>query len=444
MPGVYPRQSGGGDDNGSGGGLGGGPMIVIAILAAAFVLVIGIWVFVKMRRSKSQKAHSKRGGYQQTSGNDDSSRGRQPPRNFDAAVAQSRNNGTVDRHTSIRSIMTLPAYRLSPNENERTLGREGERDGVDVVVELQTAENEEDLREEEMEALYRIRAARRAQIIEREERRRQRREARARGDMVALGEIAERARAASSSSAVSDLQADHERIKTQRQRAVSSVSYGDLGVARADGSRIRANSQESERVGLLSDAASIALSTQSRSSLNFTHQRGRSTSSTSVLSFDSQDFPSPGHPRSEATTPRRMSAQHTAGSSPEIISEADLGDAEIPPNSPPGYDNVSLDDGLSGGGRSGATTPFPEPPPDYPGPNPTEERDLRLSQQVADMVDTVGEDGDLGGSSDETRDRRSSHRSSRSGIPQLPSLRIRELPQIVVEPSSAYPSGERR
>ncbi|RYC63576.1 hypothetical protein CHU98_g2652 [Xylaria longipes] len=54
-----------------------------------------------------------------------------------------------------------------------------------------------------------------------------------------------------------------DQIRTRRERAVSSVSYHDLGVARHDGSRIRANSTESERVVLLSDAASMALSTRS-------------------------------------------------------------------------------------------------------------------------------------------------------------------------------------
>ncbi|CAI4214537.1 unnamed protein product [Parascedosporium putredinis] len=134
----------------------------------------------------------------------------------------------------------------------------GERDGVDVVVELPTEEDLEALRDNEMEAMYHIRQARRLEIEEREERRRLRREARRRNDVVALEVLRARGRAASNNSVVDVLRQDHERIRDERQRTVSSVSYADLGVARHDGTRIRANSTESERVGLLSDAASIA------------------------------------------------------------------------------------------------------------------------------------------------------------------------------------------
>src|ERR1041384_6374266 len=67
---------------------------------------------------------------------------------FEAALSeeQTRLNrqsaATVDRNTSVRSVMTLPAYRHKATEEEQVLGREGERDGIDVVVELPTAEDE--------------------------------------------------------------------------------------------------------------------------------------------------------------------------------------------------------------------------------------------------------------------------------------------------------------
>lgn len=65
---------------------------------------------------------------------------------------------TVDRNTSVRSVMTLPAYSRSVRENERILAREGERDGIDVVLEApETEMEEEERREEEMESLYQIR-----------------------------------------------------------------------------------------------------------------------------------------------------------------------------------------------------------------------------------------------------------------------------------------------
>ncbi|KAK8104316.1 uncharacterized protein PG998_011349 [Apiospora kogelbergensis] len=408
------------------------------------------------------KPFSKKGGYRHAGDVEDQSSmmTRNVPPNFDAAVAASQQNDNgVNRNISIRSIMTLPAYRNKPDDNEQVLGREGERDGVDMVLERSDERDDEDLRETEMETLYQIRLARRAEIAEREERRRLRREARARGDMVALAELSQRARAASQSSVISELRAEHERLKTQRQRAVSSVSYADLGVAHHDGTRLRANSTESDRVGLLSDAASVAPSFNSHASPSLsTHHRQRSASS--VLSWDSnQDLDIPLHsaglPRSGATTPQRLSAQYSpgfrsrsrAGSSPELIDEADLGEVEIPRHDPPGYDDVSLDDNNP---RSGATTPvfFNEPPPEY-STGPTVERDRRLDEQVADMMDSVGEGGDLSEGrlssveplTNTNSDNRASMRSTRGvgGVPQLPSLRIRDLPQIVVEPSSAHP-----
>ncbi|KAI0121084.1 hypothetical protein BJ170DRAFT_144708 [Xylariales sp. AK1849] len=444
------QRSPGGDD-------GKGPpnmsIIIIGICTGVVVLIICSWAVVRNRKSKSKKSRfSKRHGYRQTNGQDDSPRPshtRQVPPNFDAAVSETTRNrdcttSNVDRNTSVRSVMTLPPYRFRPNDTEQVLGREGERGGVDVVVEMPTVDDDEELREEEMEAAYQIRLARRQELAERDERRRLRREARARGDTVALSELSARARAASQSNSVNDLREEHQRIKNQRQRAVSSVSYAELGVARHDGTRLRANSQESERMGLLSDAASIALSARSPSSMSMsTHRRDRSASS--VLSFDStQDFPSPGLPRSGATTPRRLSAQHTggatAGSSPEIIGEADLGDTEMPPHSPPGYDDVSLDDV----GRSGATTPlFNEPPPDYPGP--AQARDRKLGSHIAHMMGSVGDDGDLSDRRSSQTSTRDSLRSSRGdSIPRLPSLRIASLPQIVVQPSSAHPRDTSR
>ncbi|KAK6821038.1 hypothetical protein PG987_015438 [Apiospora arundinis] len=437
---------------------------IFGVLAVALVVTLVVFCYWRRGRNNSRKPFSKKGGYHHAGDVEDASSSmmtRNVPANFDAAIAASnQNQSEVNRNISVRSIMTLPAYRNKPDDNEQVLGREGERDGVDVVLEHPTDRDEEDLRETEMETLYQIRLARRAEIAEREERRRLRREARARGDTVALAELSQRARAASQSSVISELRAEHDRLKTQRQRAVSSVSYADLGVAHHDGTRLRANSTESDRVGLLSDAASVApsLNSQMSPSLSTYHQRQRSASS--VLSWDSnQDLDIPPHsaglPRSGATTPQRLSAQYSpgfrsrsrAGSSPELIDEADLGEVEIPLHDPPGYDDVSLDDNHDP--RSGAATPvfFNEPPPEY-STGPTVERDRRLDEQVANMVDSVDEGGDLSErrlSSVEpltnTNSNRASVRSTRGvgGVPQLPSLRIRDLPQIVVEPSSAHP-----
>jgi hypothetical protein len=205
-------------------------------------------------------------------------------RGSSAAAAQT--DGGVDRNTSVRSVLTLPAYRIQPNDQEQVLGREGERDGVDIVVELPTEETEEAMREDEMDALYQIRLARRRQIAEREERRQRRRDARERNDHVALEALRRERQGGASSAAdeVEELRREHSRLKATRQRAVSSVSYHDVGIARADGTRIRANSTESERIGLLSDAASIAASANSTGPGSLFHRRDRSASS--ALSID--------------------------------------------------------------------------------------------------------------------------------------------------------------
>src|SRR5271155_1825429 len=74
----------------------------------------------------------------------------------------------IDRNTSVRSVMTLPAYSQSPKESEQVIGREGERAGMDTVVEFpEDPAEEEARREEEMESLYQIRQARRQEIADR-------------------------------------------------------------------------------------------------------------------------------------------------------------------------------------------------------------------------------------------------------------------------------------
>ncbi|KAI1393021.1 uncharacterized protein F4822DRAFT_426216 [Hypoxylon trugodes] len=408
--------------------------IVVGIIAALFVLVIVGFCFTRYRM-RSRQGNAKRGKYKQTSNSETIEASTPGSRRRDGAsgslnsTSDANRNSTasqVDRNTSVRSVITLPAYRTKANETEQVIGREGERGGVDVVVELPTAEDLENMRDEEMEALFQIRLARRQQRDEREERRRLTREARDRGDFVALNELAAQRRAARDNNAVDDLRDAYGQIKERRERAVSSVSYHELGVAQLNGTRVRAGSHGSENVGLLSDAASIALSTRSPSAQS--HRRDRSASS--VMSIDS-DFPSPAI-MSGASTPRQGSNHTRAGSSPEIIGEADLGDSEMPP---PDYEDVSLDDA-----RSGAGTPlFNEPPPVYT--DPTDGRERRLSAQVGGMVNRMTEGGDLS-TTNNSREEPPTPRSSRGvgGAPQLPSLRISRLPQIVIEPSTAHPT----
>ena len=382
-----------------------------------------------------------------------------PPSSFNAAARSAVETASntaasgaagVDRNTSVRSVMTLPAYNQHAMQNEQVLAREGERGGIDVVIEFpEGADDEEARREEEMEALYQVRLARRRENEEREDRRRLRREARERGDYVALREIQARARASSSASTgrtVEELRAEHDRIKRERQRAVSSVSYADLGVARHDGTRLRANSGESEREGLLGDVASIAASS---------HYHRRDRSASSVLSIDTMnsDLPSPGLTRSRANSRgesslRRVSTSHTnnedssgsnegrAGSSPEIISHED-----IPLRDPPGYENISLD-------TPQEENRILEPPPGYSSPT-AGQREQRatfdsshtVSPQETSHVGHLASDRRTSSSSSiSTRPvvTPESGRSSRGvgGVPQLPSLRLGHLPSIHVNSPS--------
>lgn len=371
---------------------------------------------------------------------------------------QSSSNATVtiDRHTSVRSVMTLPEYRTKITEGEQVLGVEGERDGIDVVVEMPTAEEEEALRDEEMEGLFQIREARRRQAAEREQRNQRREQARAGNDVVAMRAIRDEARAARASNTeeIEALRELQDQAKRNRQRAVSSVSYAEIGLVRHDGTRARANSNESERMGLLSDTASIAAlsiaaSTRPGSSLADRRSqaagRPRSSSVLSVETYRSQ----PGSPgqspraspglspglsrRSRASSrPRRLSSASTihAGSSPEIIdaAEADLGGGYLSQRAPPGYDEVSLNDDPAGSFHnvshpgSGRTTPntphFNEPPPDYPGPSPERRSSQHIAGQLAPRARTS---------------------LSSSTSPQLPNLNFQALPQIVIEPSTARP-----
>lgn len=174
----------------------------------------------------------------------------------------------VDRHTSVRSVMTLPAYSHAPGETEEVIGREGERDGLDMVVEFpETQDEEERQREEQMESLYQIRVARRQEVADREARRQARREARARGDYTALEELRRESRQRAQATSLADgangtasvsaatLLAEHQ--SRGRDRRISEVTYASVGRVRHDGTRLRADSNDSERGGLLDSAAGM-------------------------------------------------------------------------------------------------------------------------------------------------------------------------------------------
>lgn len=204
---------------------------------------------------------------------------------------------SVDRNTSVRSIMTLPAYSADARPSEQIMGREGDRAGIDTVVEYPENNDEEEARrEEEMNSLYQIRQARREQQAARqsdraarEELRRLRREARSRGDEVALRDLRRQTRQLrAESSAISstpgrvnpdDMIAEHQ--SRERGRRISSVAYASLGVARHDGSRMRSDSASSDNRPLLDSAA--AMGSCGPSPGGRPHSNSRSTYATSSL-----------------------------------------------------------------------------------------------------------------------------------------------------------------
>ena len=218
------------------------------------------------------------------------------------STAETETGPGVDRNTSVRSVMTLPAYSLAARESEQILGREGERAGIDVVLEYpETIDEEEARREEEMESLYQIRHARRQEQSEREERRRARREARARGDFATLDRLQteSRQRAADGTLLSQQLIAEHQ--SADRTRRVAAVQYASLGVARHDGSRIRANSTDSDNRPLLDSAASISGVSTRPNTLSSRHSRGHSASSVlSVSSIASDDMIHPSMQRNNS------------------------------------------------------------------------------------------------------------------------------------------------
>ncbi|KAF8533941.1 hypothetical protein BDD12DRAFT_758467, partial [Trichophaea hybrida] len=185
---------------------------------------------------------------------------------------QATGGAGVDRNTSVRSVMTLPEYRpIAAADRERTIGREGERGGIDVVIEFpETQDEEESRREEHMQTLYEIRLARQLE----------RAAARESGDITA----AARRPGSTSSSSVRMVSPDPPvnaatlmavlASITERERRLSKVQYAEIGVARHDGTRVRP-SMDSDRP-LLDSSAPMGTSGGSVRSGYQTHGRTES------------------------------------------------------------------------------------------------------------------------------------------------------------------------
>ncbi|KAI9834621.1 MAG: hypothetical protein M1826_000023 [Phylliscum demangeonii] len=306
------------------------------------------------------------------------------PRSGDEAVdGETDAHDRVDRHTSVRSIMTLPAYRPTAAESEQILGREGERAGIDVVIEFpETAEEEEDRRADDAATMYQTRLARRAEAAEREDWRRRRQEARDRGDGAALealrierraarqraesGPDANLAAAASTTSFPASL-VSLASVGVTRDRRVSSVSYADVGLARHDGSRLRSSSDAAESP-LLDGAAPMGTGVSG----DTTAAAGPGSRPASPFVLSSQYLP-PFAPRPSAG--RRHSSLHSLSSmmssmDGSVQEEEEPDDGPHPP--PPDYEEVTIldlrhsDDGRADGEdreRERTAAPdFPAPP----------------------------------------------------------------------------------
>ncbi|KAJ5514341.1 hypothetical protein N7463_003893 [Penicillium fimorum] len=259
-----------------------------------------------------------------------------------STTPEMQTNTGVRRDTSIRSIMTLPPYSFSPKPTEQVIAREGERGGMDMVVEYpETAEEQETRREEQMDSLYQIRLQRRQELADREARRRERREAEARGDAARLERLnaetrarTQRRRAGTNGRInVTAVLAEHQ--SRERDRRIASVSYAELGRVRHDGSRLRADSHNSDshdsdsRPLLQGDAVS---STAASFELSNVNSRGQSISS-SIMS----------NPATELE-PLGLTPTTTHGSSRPVsqTDDGDLGTLNIPP--PPDYEHLDWGD----------------------------------------------------------------------------------------------------
>ncbi|KAJ5774107.1 hypothetical protein N7457_009003 [Penicillium paradoxum] len=261
-----------------------------------------------------------------------------------AAAPEMQTNEGVHRETSIRSIMTLPPYSFSPKPTERVIAREGERGGMDMVVEYpETAEEEETRREEQMDSLYQIRLQRRQELADREARRQERREARARGDTARLNLLnaetraREQHRRAGTNSALSVTTATAlaEHRSRERDRRISSVTYAAIGHVRHDGSRLRADSHNSDtqdsdsRPLLQSDAVSSTAPSINPSSDSRIESVGSSIMSESTgTELDVLTL---------APTTTHGSSRPASQSD-----DGDLGTLNIPP--PPDYDHLDWGD----------------------------------------------------------------------------------------------------
>lgn len=249
----------------------------------------------------------------------------------------------VVRSTSLRSVMTLPQYTPAPKPTEQIIGREGERDGVDTVVDFpETVVEEEERREEEMESLYQIREARRREAARRGERRAALREARMTNDRTRIAQLREESRrsprgsegqdgrerapspdpSADPTPTSSQLISQHQAIMLTRERRIASVEYAEVGHVQHNGTRLRSTSTlgDSDSAPLLDHSRT----NDTRSVSGTTDVGGRSFGDQSILTASS-------HTESFMSMALEQSQISGRGSPPRYV-EMDLGEA--PPYEP--------------------------------------------------------------------------------------------------------------
>ncbi|ETN38316.1 uncharacterized protein HMPREF1541_06350 [Cyphellophora europaea CBS 101466] len=451
---LEPRQSNGTDSDSGGGGSVNYVATIIVAVVVIFLLTLGtlFWTYLRRKRASGQvpkllpgfmrkrwDAWKPRQKYASVGGGSRSSLNANTSYNGneteERAATQAAAAG-VDRHTSVRSVMTLPPYSQSAQDSEQVLGREGERAGMDTVVEFpETQDEEEARREEQMDSLYQIRLQRRREIAEREQRRTERREARERGDFARLEELRRESRARANNQSSSSLNgglsvsaatmiAEHQ--SSSRERRVSSVAYADVGLARHDGTRIRANSTESERGGLLEHAAPMG---DDNSSLHPSvsrpsHHRERSGSSALSISTNASDIePTPPTTRAGSTT-QPVQSDSTDSSSPtanrftpdDSTEGEDIGESRIPQT---------------------ASDPSSPQPPEYAPPEEWGEAPA-YTERMASIRRAAAQRQDAAGvqrtGSQRAFDEMASLGRTPSGPPQVPQL---QLPSISVEAATA-------
>lgn len=202
--------------------------------------------------------------------------------------------------------MTLPEYRaVAASDRERTIGREGERGGMDVVLEFPESQTEEEeRREDHMQTLYEIRLARQLERAEQREG----------GDLAAAAR--DPASVQSTQGLLQTLQAVQD-----REARLSQVSYAEVGIQRPDGTRVRP-SMDSDRP-LLGGAATMGERQRSSSILSYSESPERRRS---------DEFFGPGGGRASSTS---LAPERT----PEYERRSTVN--LVPPESVPDYEGGS-------------------------------------------------------------------------------------------------------